>query len=226
MSEKKVLCFTTSFKRYKMLRGCIRDIANQTYENIFHSVNITYNNSLGFEYQNDKQKKMEFIFDDLKTEKNKFIFSENTYQHINHIKAITSVENFEDYDLFVKIDDDDIYKKDYVKTIVEFFETNDYDVITSKINYQLNGGNIFTGDYECYFENPQNCSFKMPMTFAFNLTALKHILNITEIEYWEDQMWRDIWCKNCKIGEYDNTKNIIWYIHGKNISTADFLIKD
>jgi hypothetical protein len=209
-----------------MLRGCVRDITNQTYENIFHSVNITYTNTLGFEYQNNKQKKMEFIFDDLKTEKNKFIFSENSHQHINYIKAITSVENFEDYDLFVKIDDDDIYKKDYVKTIVEFFETNDYDVITSKINYQLNGGNILVGDYECYFKNPQNCTFKMPMTFAFNSTALKYILNIVELNDWEDNMWRDVWCKNCKIGEYDNTKNIIWYIHGKNISSADFLIKD
>jgi hypothetical protein len=226
MSEKKVLCFTTSFKRYKMLRGCIRDIANQTYENIFHSVNITYTNALGFEYQNNKQKKMEFIFDDLKTEKNKFIFSENSHQHINHIKAITSVENFEDYDLFVKIDDDDIYKKDYVKTIVEVFETNNYDVITSKINYQLNGGNILVGDYSNLGGNPNNCHFNMPMTFAFNKKALKLIIDLNKMYGYEDHMWRDIWCKNCKIGEYDNTKNIIWHIHGKNISTADFLIKD
>jgi hypothetical protein len=224
MKEKKVLCFTTSFKRYRMLRGCIRDIASQTYKNIFHSVNITYVDSFGIQYQENKLQKIEFIFDDLKTEKNNFFFSENSHQHLNYIRAITSVENYDEYDLFVKIDDDDIYKKDYVKTIVEFFENNDYDVVTSKINYQLNGSSVFTGDYNCYFVNPQNCSFKMPMTFAFNFTALQYILNIIELNNWEDNLWRDVWCKNCKIGEMDNSKNIIWHIHGKNISTADFLI--
>jgi hypothetical protein len=38
-------------------------------------------------------------------------------------------------------------------------------------------------------------------------------------------MWRDVWCENkCKICEIDNTENIIWNIHGKNTTTANFLI--
>jgi len=226
MSEKKVLCFTTSFKRYKMLRGCIRDIANQTYENIFHSVNITYVNSIGTQYQEKKLEKMEFIFDDLKTKKNKLIFSENSHQHINYIKAIISVENFEDYDLFVKIDDDDIYKKDYVKTIVDYFDNNDVDVTSSAINYLLNGGNIFIGDYANLGVNTYPCNFRMPMTFAFNKKALKLIINLNETYGYEDNMWMDMWYENqLIIDEIDNTKNIIWHIHGKNISTSHLLIK-
>jgi hypothetical protein len=65
----------------------------------------------------------------------------------------------------------------------------------------------------------------MPSTFAFNLKALKLIKDLNTTYGFEDNMWRDVWCDNCKIGEVDNTENVIWYIHGKNVSTADFLIK-
>ena len=35
-------------------------------------------------------------------------FNPNDTQHINHMNAIFSVSNIDEYDLFVKIDDDDI----------------------------------------------------------------------------------------------------------------------
>lgn len=214
------MCFTPSYKRYKMLRSCIQDIASQTYGNIFHTINITY----------DKQKQtdnVEFLFDDLKTDKNKFTFSQNQHQHFNHLNAITSVENYKEYDIFIKIDDDDIYKKNYVKNIVDYFNNNDVDIISSKIKYQLNGSHIFVGDYSNLGGNPIDCHFNMPTTFAFNLKALELIeeISLRKVVYgFEDNMWRDVWCKTCKIGEIDNSENIIWYIHGKNVSTADFLI--
>ena len=66
----------------------------------------------------------------------------------------------------------------------------------------------------------------MPTTFAFNLKALEMIQQISthKIYGFEDNMWRDVWCNTCKVGEIDNSENIIWHIHGKNVSTADFLI--
>ncbi len=215
---KKVLCFTTSFNRHKMLRGTIQDIKSQSYGNLFHSVNITSDNP---KQNNDDYIK---IFDDLKTEKNLFSFSKNEHQHSNYIRSITNVGDYQTYDLFVKIDDDDIYKKDYVKTIVLFFEKNDVDVISSKMKYQLNGNYFKTGDYNNLGGNPKNCDFKMPPTFAFNLKALNHLIDVKRFYGFEDHMWRDIWCENCKIGVMDNSENVIWNIHGKNISTSDFLI--
>lgn len=204
-----------------MLRSCIQDIATQSYGNIFHSINITLD-------QRDlsRRTKYEKLVDDLITDKNSFIFSLNQHQQINHINTIISVEDYEKYDIFVKIDDDDIYKKDYIKTIVEYFENNDVDVVSSKMKYQLNGSLLVQGDYHNLGANPEGCDFKIPATFAFNLKAFNLIKDLKSFYGFEDNMWRDVWCKNCKIGEVDNTENIIWYIHGKNTSTSDFLVKN
>jgi hypothetical protein len=218
--NKKVLCFTPSYNRFKMLRSCIQDIATQSYENIFHSVNVT------LDQKNFNVGNFKILIDDLKTEKNSFIFSVNSHQHTNHMKPILAVEDYETYDIFVKIDDDDIYKKDYVKTIVDYFNNNDVDVLSSKMKYQLNGSFLRKGDYGSLGGNPEGCDFKIPSTFAFNLKALNLIKDINTIYGFEDNMWRDRWCNKCKIAEVDNTENIIWYIHGKNISTSDFLIKN
>jgi len=214
----KVLCFTTSYLRYKMLRSCIQDISSQSYQNLFHSVNITHD----FGIIQDVILK---TIDDLKSSKNSFHFSKNQHQHFNHLRAIQNVPNYEDFDIFVKIDDDDIYKKDYIKNIVNFFETNDVDVVSSKILYQLNGTIVRKFEANNLGGNPENCDFKMPPTIAFNLKALKQIENLTNIFGFEDNMWRDVWCGNCKIAEMDNTENIIWHIHGRNVSTSDFLLK-
>jgi hypothetical protein len=45
------------------------------------------------------------------------------------------------FDIYIKTDDDDIYKRDYVKTVVEYFETHECDVLSSSIGYQLNNCN-------------------------------------------------------------------------------------
>jgi cellulose synthase/poly-beta-1,6-N-acetylglucosamine synthase-like glycosyltransferase len=203
-----------------MLRSCVQDIKNQSYENIFHSINITLDVR-----EVNKMKNYYVVYDDLQTEKNMFSYSQNKHQHFNHLTAITNVPDYESYDIFVKIDDDDIYKKDYIKTIVEFFDQNNVDVVSSKMKYQLNGNLVKVGDYGSLGGNPKNCDFKIPATFAFNLKALKLIQNVNKIYGFEDNMWRDIWCDNCNILEIDNSENIVWHIHGKNISTADFLMK-
>lgn len=212
----KVLCFTTSFERLKMLRGCILDIKNQSYKDIFHSVNITSNNN-----SIDKDLTLK-LFDDVISDNCKIIFLENHNQHINHMGAIRSV-NMDDYDIFVKIDDDDIYKKDYIKNIVDVFNNNEVDIVSSKATYQLNGNGVYRVDTHNLGGNPEGCDFKLPATFAFNRKALNLILEINTNYGFEDNMWRDMWCGKCKIKEVDNSKEFIWHIHGKNISTFDFL---
>lgn len=215
MNELKVLCFTSSYNRHKMLRGTILDIKNQSYKNIFHTINITADEVLNEDYK--------LMYDDI--ESVNIIFTKNSHQHYNFIRAITSVD-YNNYDIFVKIDDDDIYKADYVKTIVEYFNMNQTaDVVSSKIKYQLNGTILREVNANHLGGNPENCDFKMPPTFAFNKNGLKHILSLDKIYKYEDHMWRDIWCKNCSLHEIDNCNNIIWHIHGKNISTSDFLLK-
>ena len=74
----KVLCFTPSLNRYKMLRGCVQDINCQTYQDIFHSVNIT------MERSTHQKNYVEKIFDDLKTDKNKFSYTLNQKGHLKN----------------------------------------------------------------------------------------------------------------------------------------------
>ena len=200
MSNKKVLCFTTSYNRQKFLRGAIMDIQNQTYENIVHSINLAGDNE-------NSQKLDRIVYDDLISERVKMVFTKNSHQHYNHMNAIMGVENYEDFDIFVKIDDDDIYKKNYIKNIVDFFENNDVDMVSSKIKYLLNGSKIITGNYDNLGGNPKNCDFKMPFTFAFNKKALSLIKNLTNIFGFEDNMWRESWCNRIKIMEIDNKDN-------------------
>ena len=178
MSELRVLCFTASYKRHKMLRGTILDIKNQSYKNIYHTINITYDQLYAADYQ--------LMYNDI--EDINIIYTKNSHQHYNFIRAITSVD-YNNYDLFVKIDDDDIYKTNYVKTIVEYFNGHqDVDVISSKIKYQLNGSILREVNANDLGGNPKNCDFKMPPTFAFNKNGLKNILMLDNIYGFEDHM--------------------------------------
>jgi hypothetical protein len=165
------------------------------------------------------------IYDDVISQNCKIVFNTNRHQHYNYTNAIKSVD-YDSYDLFVKIDDDDIYKKNYVQTIVDFFNKNgDVDVVSSKIKFQLNGSIFRSVNANNLGGNPVNCDFKMPPTFAFNKKALNTILELNSIYKFEDHMWRDAWCAKCNISVIDNADNIVWHIHGKNISTSNFLIK-
>lgn len=216
----RVLCFTTSYNRPKMLRSCIQDIQNQSYPNIHHAINIAYN----------MEQDYSCMYDDIGCPCSiHIVYNLNSHQQINHINAIKAVDyesflSYKDFDLFIKIDDDDIYKKEYVRTIVEYFNTHEVDIVSSKISTQLNGHNIHKEVYEDLGANPEGTNYAMPMTFAFNRKALDIILPIDRYDNYEDKLWRDDWTKAELIHEViENDNNVIWYIHGANISTSSFL---
>lgn len=218
----KVLIFTCSYNRPYMLRQCILNVKNQSYQDIIHSVNIVSDGG--------KDQNFSPLYDDLLDDKLIITKSENKYIHFNEMLAIKNVPNYEQYDIFIKMDDDDIYKKDYVKNVVETFKNNpDISTTSSRISTQLNGVLMFIGrNYDNLGGNPNNSNYHMPMTFAFNRKGLDCILNIPDEEVgWNDDMlWRIHWEKEgLKHLPTDNKNNIIWNIHGNNISTSNFLIK-
>lgn len=212
--QPKVLCFTTSYNRPKMLRSCIQDIANQTFKNAFHIINIAFDTE-----------KIDYncLLNDFDHQFG-IVYNKNANQQINYINAIKSVPNYQDFDLFVKIDDDDIYKSNYIQTIVNYFDSNTVDIASTFISNQLNGHTIYRGHYDNLGNKPEHPDFHMPMTFAFNGMALDLITDITDFYHWEDMIWRDKWTEAGLIhGTVPNDENVIWYIHGKNISTFSFL---
>lgn len=219
----KVLVFTSSYNRPSMLRQCMLGIKNQSYKNLVHSVNCV-----------GSKETLYPLVDDLLTDKVIFEdLNKNDLIHYNHLRAIRNVPNYKDYDVFVKVDDDDFYKKDYVKNIVKTFTKNpEVDVVSTKIIYQLNGnkliGNIMLHDN--LGGNPGGTDYCMPMTFAFNRRALDVLESITSIEVShnnDDLAWRYKWA-DAKIvhQEVDNCEEVIWHVHGKNTSTGSFLRTD
>ena len=96
--------------------------------------------------------------------------------------AIRQIPDYESYDLFIKMDDDDVYKAYYVQTIVEAFQADPtIDTVSTRINYQLNGHRMFVNPagYDNLGGNPGKSTYHMPMTFAFNKKAFDVIKDLT-----------------------------------------------
>lgn len=210
----RVLVFTSSYNRPFMLRQCILSVKNQSVKDIRHSVNITSDNALN----------NLVLIDDLVVED--VIITKNSHTHFNNMAAIKAVDGYEDYDLFIKMDDDDIYKSEYVQNIVTFFENNpDVDIVSSEIKYQLNGTEIYLANAKDLGGNT-DVEYKMPMTYAFNKKALDAIINLEEKDMFgfDDMIWRIIWkAHGLKHAVVSNAEEIIWHIHGNNVSTSSFL---
>lgn len=210
----KVLVFTSSYNRPYMLRQCILSVKNQSVKDVTHSVNITSEMPLD----------ALLLINDL----DDFTISitENDHTHFNNMTAIKAVENYEDYDLFIKMDDDDVYKSDYVKNIITLFKNNpDVDVVSSEIKFQLNGTEVYPVDAKDLGGNT-DVEYRMPMTYAFNKKALDAIINLEKKDMFgfDDMTWRIIWkAHKLKHAVVNNSQEVIWHIHGKNVSTASFL---
>lgn len=210
----KVLVFTSSYNRPFMLRQCILSAKNQYGIEFTHSVNITSEmpqNSLA-------------LVDDLQIDS--LIITENSHTHFNNMAAIKAVDDYESYDLFIKMDDDDIYKQDYAWNIMSFFTNNpDVDIVSSEITLQLNGTDVYIVDAKDLGGNT-DVDYKMPMTYAFNKKALNAIINLEEKDLigFDDLTWRMIWkAYGLKHAVVNNAEEIIWHIHGNNVSTSSFL---
>ena len=208
----KVLIFTSSYNRPYMLRQCILGVKNQSVKNITHSVNITSESP--------------FAALTLINDLNDIVISitDNNHTHFNNMTAIKAVDDYQDYDLFIKMDDDDIYKADYVKNIITLFENNlDIDIVSSEIEFQLNGTEVYLVNAK---DLGGNAEYRMPMTYAFNKKALDAIINLEKKDMFgfDDMIWRIIWkAYGLKHAIVDNSQEVIWHIHGKNVSTASFL---
>jgi len=197
-------------------------IQRQTYKNVTHSINMTLD-------ANAKTTAYDPLFDDLLNEKTIINYSQNAHQHVNHIRAITNIPDYESYDIFVKVDDDDVYKAHYLENIVAVFRANPtVDITSSVVHYQLNAHTLIKGIGTSLGGNPPGSSYHMPSTFAFNHRTLAVTLAIKDEELTfisHDKTWRIAWtAKGLKHATVSNEGEFVWYIHGKNISTSFMLI--
>lgn len=217
------LCFTTSYNRPYELYNCINSILNQTYKDFQYAVSINIDSK-------DDEGKYKLLLSPFLTDKRLSVFfTKNQSQHDNYLSPIKN-SKYDNYNLFLKIDDDDIYKPEYINTMIDIYKTKKPDIVSCKISTQINGGKIEYGNFESIGvwqpDVADKIKFGMPFTYAFNKRALSILLKTTHselssIHHFEDPGWRTKW-REAKIKSYviDKSNNAIYNIHGKNTSSS------
>lgn len=219
----RVLCFTTSYKRPYYLYNTINNVLNQKYTNIVYSIGICVDNA------QEKEQYKYLLNDFIKDKRLKIFFHTNSDQHENYLYPIKSIEHA-NYNLFIKIDDDDIYKQSYISDVVAAYETYNCDIVSSTTHCQINNDEIEKGEFKSIGEwQPDlksDIKFGMPCTYAFNNKALSILLNISKKEWqsihpFEDPCWRTKWREgNLKSYVINKSDSIIYNIHGKNTASS------
>lgn len=211
-----------------MTRACVMNAQRQTYKNFVHSVNITVDD---LQYTRQVEFTTDVLLSDLQNPRLildvRLNEQDTITNHFNNLSAIKAVPGWEQFDIYLKMDDDDIYLEKYVEEVVAFFTKNpNVDITSSAILIMLNGKNARICNNQNLGGNPTDTDYKMPMTFAFTKKALDVILPLTKesICGFDDMMWRVAWEKAGLVHKaMDNSKNIIWHIHGQNVSTSHLL---
>jgi hypothetical protein len=166
----------------------------------------------------------ECLFDDILDDRFLIRYCKNSSFHTNALTALS--HSPEPYDIYIKIDDDDIHKRDYVKTIVEYYENHKFDVLSSPVGYQLNNYFLSKGKYYTFCGDPPKNNYLMALTFAFSHKAYQIILNIKDNQDDETRQWMVAWLEAGLVADtFDNSDNIVWHIHGRNTSIPHWFRK-
>lgn len=228
MINNKVLCFTTSYHRPYYLYNTIGNLLNQTYSKFDYAVGISIDEEKDIsQYEN-------LLADFYKDKRLKCFFHKNLSQHDNYLYPIKQLD-YSKYNIFIKIDDDDIYKKNYIQDMVKIYQKYPIDILSSNIKYQINNHKILSGHFDnvagyWHEDLSSKTKFGMPFTYIFNKKCLNIILNTTtkelaKIHPFEDAGWRRLWRQHgIKSLVMDNIDSAIYHIHGKNISSHNSLI--
>lgn len=230
MKHKKILCFTNSYHRPYYLYNTIAGILNQTYKYLDYNVGVSIDDP------DEEKYYLELLSDFTNDKRLKLFFHPNLSQHDNYLFPIKQV-NYKKYDLFAKIDDDDIYKKTYLEHNIDVLKNIDADIISSNISYEINNHKIYYGIFDnigghWHGDVSSAIKFGMPFSYIFNLKCLNILLNTTSEELrnihpFEDPGWRTKWRENnIKSHVIDDSSLAIYNIHGKNISSSPWLISD
>ena len=221
------LCFTTSYKRPYHLYNCISNILNnQSYKNINYVVGVCVDN------KKEENQYKDLLKDFIPNKRLKLFFHPNLDQHENYLYAIKQIDRHK-YNLFIKIDDDDIYKTNYLENLIQNYCTYNADIMSSSIKSEINNNVIKEGSFDSIGHWPQDSqhkiNFGMPFTYAFNNKALEIILKCTVAELhaihaFEDPGWRTRWREhNLKSYVIHNSTDALYNIHGSNVSSSYLL---
>jgi len=223
----KILCFTTSHRRPYFIYNIINNILGQTYSDISYCVNIA------LDKLDQKDKYQSLLSDFQSDDRLKIVYNLNQHQQINYANAIKGFGHT-DYDLFFKIDDDDIYRKNYIEKSIEYIKNNTTDILSYISNKHINNGILKNqiksiGVWEQ--DTKSNIKFGMPSTFIFNKKACDLIKNISiaeskKIHRFEDGAWKQTWRKHNLVSTVVTDQDVFIYNIHKFNTSATFLLDE
>ena len=146
-----------------------------------------------------------------------------------HQNYLTPLQNqpLDDYDLFLKIDDDDIYFSNYVAEVVKDFVALRWDYSGSHAEGYLKGPHLIAQELSGLGLSEEDLKLAipemMPPTIALSRKAVRAIFDVDDTGEWEDFLWRQHLAKVSGIKMAVRRKsNFVYNIHGGNVSTASF----
>jgi hypothetical protein len=206
----RVLAFTCSRDRPFFLRNCILQMKVQTYP-VDHTV-----------YLNGTAD-MRPLYGDLVGPRLFLHFGPTKSQHENHLEAIRRVAH-RDYDVFCKIDDDDVYRADYIEGVVSDFEANSWDYSGAASDGFIKGGRWFPKMRVASLGlAPEDRDIGvvevMPPTAAFSRAAIARILALPDTGAWtEDIAWRRELARSGAVQRVRSRSSFVYHVHGRNLS--------
>jgi hypothetical protein len=230
MKRNKVLCFTTSYGRPYHLYHTLNSIVNQTYKYFDYSIGICIDND------QEKEDYLSLLSDFIQDSRIRLFFHSNLDQHNNYLYPIRNMD-YGTYDIFVKIDDDDIYTKNYLTKNLKSYKELNVDIISSNIIYEINNNKLYKGKFDnvggyWHEDLESSVKFGMPFSYIFNRKCLETLLNTTreeleKIHPFEDPGWRRKWRQDGIASEVIEDSDLaVYHIHGKNISSSGYLVQD
>jgi hypothetical protein len=223
----RVLAFTASKDRPYFLRHCILQMRSQTYA-VDHAVYINGADNPGR------------LYDDLLGESLFLRFGPNMGMHDNYVRAIETAP-YERYDLFCKIDDDDIYRLNYIEEVVADFGRDRWDYSGTHSDGRINGSRWLsdqpmTGVGLSDIDRTLGVKEVMPPTMAFSRRGIECIRKLDTVPVPAELEWTmqgnedSVWVRTLvRLGLRQSVRaqsNFTYHIHGTNISTGDWLITE
>ena len=226
---ERILCFTTSYKRPYELYHCINSILTQKHEDFKYCV------SINIDERSEEVGYQSLLAPLTKDKRLQIVFNQNQSQHDNYLAPIKHAK-YEQYNLFIKIDDDDIYSPNYISTMLKEYKKHKIDILSCSTKHQINGANIQTGNFASIGvwqkDTESSVKFGMPFTYVFNKRALAALLKTTnqelaKIHHFEDPGWRTKW-REAGLTSYvlGSCPEATYNIHGKNTSSSYLHSKD
>lgn len=210
-----------------MLRHCIMQMQRQSFP-LDHVIYVNSINEPGSEYIADNYSGL--LEDLLEGTQGslKIGYGKTLSFHENYTAAL-SLANINNYDLFLKIDDDDIYRQNYVEDVVRDFVSRKWDYSGAVSAGLLVGhkwephcvlAGLGLGEMDRELKVPD----LMPSTAAFSRKAIKAILSLEAVDGFEDVHWRRHLARRLEIVMAQREdKNFVYNVHGDNVSTGTWL---